>query len=179
MYVFSVWVLERSKKDQTVLISKQGLTYMCAHSVSMDYRMVPSSFPNPVAELECVTLPWRLLHEAWPRGGGLLCGSASLHILRCRSIIKAGGCGLVGVVTYCVHIMMKIAYMYVFSVCVLNRPEKDQIVLRSEMRLTRVNSYCCSSVQNTHEKWFQRPRRVNLILLLRVKVNPIVIVPDM
>ena len=64
MYVFSVWVLERSKKDQTVLISKQGLTYMCAHSVSMDYRMVPSSFPNPVAELECVTLPWRLLHEA-------------------------------------------------------------------------------------------------------------------
>jgi len=47
----------------------------------IDYRIVHSSFPDPVAELECVTLPWRLLQEAWPRDGGLLCGSASLHIL--------------------------------------------------------------------------------------------------
>ena len=29
-----------------------------------DYRIVPSRFPNPVAGLECVTLPWRLLQEA-------------------------------------------------------------------------------------------------------------------
>jgi len=35
---------------------------------------------NPVTELECVTLPWRLLQEDWPRDGGLLCGSAFLHI---------------------------------------------------------------------------------------------------
>jgi len=30
----------------------------------IDYGMVPSSSLNPVAELECVTLPWRLLQEA-------------------------------------------------------------------------------------------------------------------
>jgi len=30
----------------------------------IDYRIVHGSFPNPVAELECVTLPWRLLQEA-------------------------------------------------------------------------------------------------------------------
>jgi len=32
-------------------------------SPSIDYRIVPGSIPNPVAELECVTLPWRLLQE--------------------------------------------------------------------------------------------------------------------
>jgi len=30
----------------------------------IDYRIVSGSFPSPVAELECVTLPWRLLQEA-------------------------------------------------------------------------------------------------------------------
>ena len=33
-------------------------------SRAIDYEIVPGSFPNPVAELECVTLPWRLLQEA-------------------------------------------------------------------------------------------------------------------
>ena len=31
---------------------------------AIDYRIVPGSFSNSVAELECVTLPWRLLQEA-------------------------------------------------------------------------------------------------------------------
>jgi len=33
-------------------------------SVSIDSRIVPSSFPNPVAELACVTRPWSALQEA-------------------------------------------------------------------------------------------------------------------
>jgi len=32
---------------------------MC--NLAIDSRIVPSSFPNLVAELECVTLPWRPL----------------------------------------------------------------------------------------------------------------------
>ena len=32
--------------------------------ISIDYGIDPGSFPNLVAELECVTLPWRLLQEA-------------------------------------------------------------------------------------------------------------------
>ena len=30
----------------------------------IDSRIVPSSFPNPIAELACVTLLWRILQEA-------------------------------------------------------------------------------------------------------------------
>jgi len=45
----------------------------------IDSKRVPSSFPNSVAELACVTQPWSALKEAWSRDGGLLCESASLH----------------------------------------------------------------------------------------------------
>jgi len=51
--------------------------------VPIDSRIVPSSFPKPVAEFACVTRPWRPLQEAWLRDGGLLCKSAFLHILWC------------------------------------------------------------------------------------------------
>ena len=64
---------------------KRSIPLACAIRLgereSIDYRIVPGSFANPVAGLECVTLPWRLLQEAWPRDGGLLCWSASPHIL--------------------------------------------------------------------------------------------------
>jgi len=104
---------------------------------SIDYRIVPTSCANPVAELECVALPWRLLQTAWPRNGGLLCGSASLFIfcgtsdggllcgsaslhIRCRSPFLAQPCIvyiyiLIYIHTYiCIYVYIYIyIYMYV------------------------------------------------------------------
>jgi len=57
-----------------VSIATTGLTHL---SPAIYSRTVPSSFPNPVAELACATRPWSALQEARPRDGGLLCESAS------------------------------------------------------------------------------------------------------
>ena len=77
-----------------------GVSHFVWAGGAIDYKTVPGSLPNPVAELECVTLPKRLLQEALPRDGGLLCGSVSFHCshpLGSTEAIQVGGAGAIQV----------------------------------------------------------------------------------
>jgi len=82
----SIYVMNRLRRSATRLPGAdlsmyQFLSPMIPYNLSIDYRILPGSFPNPVAELECETRPCRAKQEAGPRDGGLLCWSASLRIL--------------------------------------------------------------------------------------------------
>jgi len=59
-----VWENSRNQKCTLVIWS----VYVNYCSASIDYRIVPGSFPNPVCQLECATLPWDAAAEGLTTG---------------------------------------------------------------------------------------------------------------